>query len=195
MAVQSILMVQYYFDKKRPFATGISSVGHSMGTVTMLPLVSVLNLYFGIRGALVLHAGITMQNIVLASLFRPIDVKAKDKKYQERYVTEEKSGYESTQENNGTEDGRGRIYVKKRDESRFHRVLNNCRSMLKLWDFSLFKERVFVQFLLALVLQEFGIAVMYRFTSVKAVADGVTTIEASLLPPITGKYISTLSTV
>ena len=116
MAVQSILMVQYYFDKKRPFATGISSVGHSMGTVTMLPLVSVLNLYFGIRGALVLHAGITMQNIVLASLFRPLDVKAKDKKYQERYVTQEKSGYESTQENNGTEEGRGRIYVKTRGE-------------------------------------------------------------------------------
>ena len=178
-------MVQFYFEKKRPFAGGISTVGHSLGTVIMLPLINLLIQHYGVEGALILHAGITMQIVVLASLFRPIDVKAIDKKNIERNEKEMTS-----------QPGDGDIEVMKEENDRENKkelnmcqkLLSQIRKLLLLWDFNLWKKRFYVQFLVAMVLQEYGVALMYRFTSVKAVADGLTTMEAALLPSITGMF-------
>lgn len=66
------VIIQYYFNKKRAFATGISLTGHSVGHFTMLPLLRLLIQEYGVRSAMMLHAGIVLQNVVLGALFRPL---------------------------------------------------------------------------------------------------------------------------
>ena len=180
MAIQGTLMVQFYFDKKRPFAAGISMCGQSVGTVITLPMVSVLTEHYGIRGALVLHTGIVMQNIVFASLFRPIDSGSSGEKCQN--VSEQKQICNGNQE---TERRTPKSIPQK--SGIIQRIWGFIESFIKLWDFSLFKNFAFVQFVVAFAIQVLSTSLMYRFTLVKAVAAGVSPIKASFLLSITGK--------
>lgn len=70
----AILMVQYYFDKKRAFAGGLSLMGQGMGTFVILPILRVFVREYGWRGAMVLHAGLTLHSLLLSSLYIPFDL-------------------------------------------------------------------------------------------------------------------------
>ena len=57
LGLPPIICVQYYFNKRRPFALGISLTGHTLGTLTILPLLQLAVDSVGWRNAAVLHAG------------------------------------------------------------------------------------------------------------------------------------------
>lgn len=76
----SIVMVQFYFEKRRAFATGIAVCGSGIGTFIFSPLTQVLIDTFGWRGMLLIQGGIILNCAAVSGLFRPLQPKKKKSK-------------------------------------------------------------------------------------------------------------------
>ena len=71
--VAAILIVAYYFEKYRSFATGISVCGSGVGTVIFAPFIKYLvNEFGGWRPACIILAGILLNMCVCGALFRDL---------------------------------------------------------------------------------------------------------------------------
>lgn len=68
--VAAVVIVAYYFDKRRSFATGISVCGSGIGTFLFPPLIQYLITHYGWRGCTVLLAGILLNMCVCGALMR-----------------------------------------------------------------------------------------------------------------------------
>ncbi|CAC5388567.1 Monocarboxylate transporter 9 [Mytilus coruscus] len=71
----SIVSVGYYFDKKRPLATGIAVCGSGIGTFIFSPLLEYLSEVYDWRNLLRIMAGIILNGAVCGMLMRPIKPK------------------------------------------------------------------------------------------------------------------------
>ena len=72
MYLPSIVIVGYYFDKKRALATGIAVCGSGMGVFLFAPFASFLLENYGWRGGNQILAGILLNGIVCGAVFRPL---------------------------------------------------------------------------------------------------------------------------
>ncbi|XP_050415568.2 uncharacterized protein LOC126829630 [Patella vulgata] len=68
----SIVMVGYWFEKKRAFATGIAVCGSGIGTFVFAPFGRYLLDEYGWRGTNAIMAGIILNCMVCGALFRPL---------------------------------------------------------------------------------------------------------------------------
>lgn len=72
--VAAIIIVAYYFDRKRSFATGLSVCGSGVGTFLFAPLTQYLiEEWGGWRGACIILAGIFLNMCVCGALFRDLE--------------------------------------------------------------------------------------------------------------------------
>lgn len=83
--VASVVIVAYYFDKKRSFATGLSVCGSGIGTFIFAPLMQVLLDTYGWRGTTLILAGLFLNLAVCGALMRdlpwtPSSIKSKKRK-------------------------------------------------------------------------------------------------------------------
>ena len=69
----NVVIVGHYFKKYRCSANAIASCGSSVGQFCLSLLFTYLISYYGIRGALLLQAGLMLHCLVFASLLRPTD--------------------------------------------------------------------------------------------------------------------------
>ncbi|XP_013399563.1 uncharacterized protein LOC106165759 isoform X2 [Lingula anatina] len=76
----AIVIVGFYFEKKRALATGIAVSGSGVGIIVFPMLSSKLVKEYHWRGGLVLVAGIVLQIVICAALFRPLDVPKRKKR-------------------------------------------------------------------------------------------------------------------
>ena len=70
MYLPAIVMVGYYFEKKRAFATGIAVCGSGIGAFIYAPLCENLVRIYGWRGSCVVLGGLTLNGVVVGMLFR-----------------------------------------------------------------------------------------------------------------------------
>ncbi|CAG5135345.1 unnamed protein product [Candidula unifasciata] len=70
--ITSVVVVAFYFDKRRALATGLAVCGTGVGTFTFAPLMDYLIVEFGWRGMFIVMAGISLNLIVCGMLFRPL---------------------------------------------------------------------------------------------------------------------------
>ncbi|XP_076658055.1 uncharacterized protein LOC143362097 isoform X2 [Halictus rubicundus] len=68
--VTAVVIVAYYFDKKRSFATGLSGCGSGIGTFICAPLTQYLLDEYGWRGTTLILAGLFLQLAVCGCLMR-----------------------------------------------------------------------------------------------------------------------------
>ena len=192
MSNPSIIIIQFYFDKKRPFATGMSLCGHSIGNFLMLPLLRYFIEEYGVTGALVLHGGIIVQNILFSAFFRP-------NKLQHRLNSHYRTGVQDVKVLNELTDGESKEILGSEDVNENDRwntgtdtaiptqmtrkssvtSIKSCSGLAdnemrtgklrqivtyfrKTWDFHLFRNKAFVLFLLGEMLHEFGTGLTYR---------------------------------
>ena len=171
--IPPILIVQYYFDKKRPLAAGLSLAGHSSGTFIMMPLLSLLVRTYGWRGAMLIHTGIIMQMFIFALLYRkpnlPDLVATKD-------TTNKGDIGLNTTENTPQSTEQSQKKMLQKTLSFFQRT----------WNCNILRNPVFIQFLISICFAQLGIDVMYKFSSIKAVVAGVDRLRASFLPSVIG---------
>ncbi|XP_059173668.1 uncharacterized protein LOC131954120 [Physella acuta] len=70
--ISSVVIVSFYFDKRRSLATGLAVCGTGVGTVTFAPLMDYLITEYGMRGLFLIMAGISLNLVVCGMLFRPL---------------------------------------------------------------------------------------------------------------------------
>lgn len=80
MYLPSIVMVGYYFEKKRAFATGIAVCGSGIGGFVFAPLTAFLLEKFSWQGTLWILSAIVLNAVVCAQAFRPLYEKKKAEK-------------------------------------------------------------------------------------------------------------------
>lgn len=80
MYLPSIVMVGYYFEKKRAFATGIAVCGSGIGGFVFAPLTAFLLEKFSWQGTLWILSALVLNGVVCAQAFRPLYEKKKAEK-------------------------------------------------------------------------------------------------------------------
>ena len=83
MYLPAIVMVGFYFEKKRAFATGIAMCGSGIGSFLMAPLIDALLSEYGWRGTSWILAGIVFNGTVSGALFRPLELNPPTKRVGE----------------------------------------------------------------------------------------------------------------
>ena len=73
MYLPSIVIVGYYFDKKRALATGIAVCGSGIGTFIFGPFTRILLDNYGWKGTNWIIAGIILNGVAMGALFRPLE--------------------------------------------------------------------------------------------------------------------------
>ena len=73
MYLPSIVVVNFYFDKRRALATGIAVSGSGIGTMVFAPLGRYLLDNYGWQGSYVIISGIILNGIVCGAVFRPLE--------------------------------------------------------------------------------------------------------------------------
>lgn len=68
----SIVMVGYYFDKKRALATGMAVCGSGIGSFVFAPLCEYLLAEFDWKGSMWIISALVLNGMVFAGLFRPL---------------------------------------------------------------------------------------------------------------------------
>ncbi|KOX77338.1 Monocarboxylate transporter 9 [Melipona quadrifasciata] len=71
--VAAVVIVAYYFDKKRSFATGLSVCGSGIGTFIFAPVTQYLLAEYGWRGTTLILAGLFLNLAVCGCLMRDLD--------------------------------------------------------------------------------------------------------------------------
>ena len=69
----SIAIVERYFDKKRPLATGIAVCGSGIGTFIFSPMVEYISETYDWRSMPVIVGGVLLNGDVCGILFRPLN--------------------------------------------------------------------------------------------------------------------------
>lgn len=78
--VTSLVMVAFYFEKKRALATGLSVCGSGIGTFVFAPLTEILLTTYGWRGCLIIWSGIALNLCVCGCLLRPLEFTPDERK-------------------------------------------------------------------------------------------------------------------
>jgi len=71
MMISSIVLLQQYFNRRRALASGIATLGFSVGGLTFGPLITVLLEVYTVRGTLLIMGALNFQLSVFFCLFRP----------------------------------------------------------------------------------------------------------------------------
>ena len=70
--IPAIIIVGFYFERKRALANGIANSGSGLGAFIYAPLGHYLLTVYGWRGTLLILAGLVLNCMVFAILFRPL---------------------------------------------------------------------------------------------------------------------------
>ncbi|XP_005101009.1 monocarboxylate transporter 12 [Aplysia californica] len=70
--ITSVVIVAFYFEKRRALATGLAVCGTGIGTFTFAPLIDFLIYEYGWRGLFLILSGISLNLLVCGMLFRPL---------------------------------------------------------------------------------------------------------------------------
>ena len=76
----AVVMVSYYFEKRRALATGISVCGSGVGTFLFAPLATALLNEYGWRGANIIFAGLCLNCAVFGALMKPLELATRQHK-------------------------------------------------------------------------------------------------------------------
>ena len=91
--VAAVVIVAYYFDKKRSFATGLSVCGSGIGTFIFAPVTHYLLAEYGWRGTTLILAGLFLNLAVCGCLMRDLEwttIRARAKTEERRKNREKK---------------------------------------------------------------------------------------------------------
>jgi MFS family permease len=76
----TVVIVAFYFEKKRAFATGLSVSGSGIGTFAIAPLMEYLIKTYGWRGTFLLIGGFFLNVVVCGTLLRPLETSGQRKR-------------------------------------------------------------------------------------------------------------------
>ncbi|XP_042240009.1 uncharacterized protein LOC121878082 isoform X2 [Homarus americanus] len=106
--VAAIVIVAFYFEKKRSLATGIAVAGSGIGTFLFAPLIQYLVDYWGWRLCFIILAGLFLNMVVCGALMRDLEWTPRDSSsLRDANTTTVSSHRGSTSQSSETVGGRG----------------------------------------------------------------------------------------
>ncbi|CAJ1051436.1 monocarboxylate transporter 2-like [Xyrichtys novacula] len=159
----SLIIISKYFLKRRPLANGLAMAGSPVFLCVLAPFNQYLLVNFGWRGSLLILGGLMLHCCVAGALMRPVPLPCKPPSYALEKTVEEQPNSGNTK-------------LKKR-------FVKNAKKFL---DFSLFKDRGFVIYLIGSIMFIFGAYAPIVFLSAYAKSQGVEEYSAAYLLSIMG---------
>jgi predicted MFS family arabinose efflux permease len=89
MYLPAIVIVGFYFDKKRALATGLAVCGSGIGTMLFAPLGRLLLDTYGWKGSYMIISAIILNGVACGAIFRPLEAKKTSKKKLKKKEAEE----------------------------------------------------------------------------------------------------------
>ncbi|KAM9533721.1 monocarboxylate transporter 2-like isoform 1-T2 [Guaruba guarouba] len=174
----SVIMIGKYFLKRRPIANGLAMAGSPVMLCTLAPLNQFLFDSFGWRGSFLILGAILLNCCVAGALFRPIGPGTASVKTQ---VTGEEKG---ALKQEVTEDAMEissptNLPMKNKTEEEGDR--DCCEKINRYLDFSLFKHRGFLIYLIGNVLMFLGFFAPIIFLAPYAKHTGIDEYSAAFL--------------
>ncbi|KAM3621684.1 uncharacterized protein V6R79_014502 [Siganus canaliculatus] len=159
----SLTMISQYFLVKRPLANGLAMAGSPVFLCLMAPVNQYLLNMFGWRGSLLILGGLSLNCCVAGALMRPVTPSCKPPCCAPTKTLEEQPVSGQTNQR--------------------RRWMKNAKKFL---DFSFFKDRGFVIYLIGNVMFIFGAYAPIVFLSAYAVSKGIEEYSAAYLLSIMG---------
>ncbi|CAH1795975.1 unnamed protein product [Owenia fusiformis] len=180
MYLPAIVMVGFYFEKRRALATGIAVCGSGIGAFVFAPLCRFLIDTYTWKGATWIISGIVLNGVVVGALFRPLENPPRRKKPQlDTALKEDPKAYQKSITNVPSE-GRN-------DRTKCGNIFGSTIDIFKaIFDFSLMKNPVFVLYGLSCFLCMTGFFVPFIYLPDYAQAMGVSKEQAAFLISILG---------
>jgi len=158
--------ITQYFDKKRPFVTGIAICGSGIGTFIMAPLTDVLLNAYDWKICLVILGGICFTNCFFGLMFQPLP----------KYQDEDSIGCERIGDTNSTN---SETLLKQGENPETHKeTFREMIHLLRDWAFMLFAVSNF--------LTSLGYPIPYTFVPDNAIKLGLTERQGSYLVGLIG---------
>ncbi|TFK07260.1 Monocarboxylate transporter 3 [Platysternon megacephalum] len=177
----SLIMLGTYFDKRRPLANGLAAAGSPVFLSALSPLGQVLLEKFGWRGGFLIMGGLLLNCCTCGAVMRPLEagMKRKMERVQDKYEAKEMLPIgERAEEALSTTDGAKKSKKTKKKQQ--------PRKGKKLLDFSIFSNRGFVIYSIAMFIMVLGLFVPPILLVNYAKDIGVPDTEAAFLLSIIG---------
>ncbi|CAH1781646.1 unnamed protein product [Owenia fusiformis] len=177
MYIAAIVSVQYYFERRRSFATGISVGGSGAGMLVFGVVTRWLLQHYHWRITLLIEGALMLLGIVFGALLLPLPTQTV--RIDKHKLTIDENENDSTKEN------------KKKERSWFCNGCSNCAEVIHIIlkdaiDLSPFRNPCFVLFCFAFMLFCFGYHAPFAYTPDRAIELGESSFRASLLVSIIG---------
>ncbi|XP_003227204.1 monocarboxylate transporter 3 isoform X1 [Anolis carolinensis] len=177
----SLIMLGSYFDKRRPLANGLAAAGSPVFLSALSPLGQVLLEKFGWRGGFLIMGGLLLNCCTCGAVMRPLEMSMKTtrEKAQDKYEAKEMLPMgERADEAISTMDNTKKAKKAKKKKK--------PKKGKKLLDFSIFKNRGFVIYTIAMFIMVLGLFVPTILLVNYAKDTGVPDKEAAFLLSIIG---------
>ena len=181
VTINTIVIMQRYFNKYRTLTTGLIYMADASATFTFTPVYSFLIRQYGWRNVTTIHACLTLQMVALSAMLFPLSPAKLELSALEN---QEKAGNPEPHAAHDTA-------VKHSDdvESTKHSRFQNLSNAFGL---TLFLNKKFLVFLFNHVLLTYSWTCMYIQNPSRALSNGVDKMRASMLPSTIGLF-STLA--
>ncbi|XP_041671441.1 monocarboxylate transporter 2-like [Cheilinus undulatus] len=159
----SLIIISKYFLKRRPLANGLAMAGSPVFLCVLAPFNQFLLINFGWRGSLLVLGGLMLHCCVAGALMRPVTRPIKPSAHALENAVEEQPLNRNT------------------------RLRRDCmKKVKKFLDFSFFKDRGFVIYLIGNIMFIFGAYAPIVFLSAYATSQGVEEYSGAYLLSIMG---------
>jgi len=159
--------ITQYFDKRRPFVTGVAICGSGIGTFIFAPLTDLLLERYDWKIALYILGAICFSNCFFGLMFKPLP----------KHENEENIGCDNV----GIDDSNKDALLKNEDENRSDTAKETFREMVLL-----LRDWAFLMFAVSNLLTSLGYPIPYTFVPDNAIALGLTRAQGSYLVGLIG---------
>ncbi|NXS11032.1 MOT2 protein, partial [Neodrepanis coruscans] len=170
----SVIIIGKYFLKRRPIANGLAMAGSPVMLCTLAPLNQFLFDNFGWRGSFLILGAILLNCCVAGALFRPIGAAKTQLTEEGKYALKGKIIEDTTEKTSPMN-----IPLENKTEEEGER--DCCEKINQYLDFSLFKHRGFLIYLIGNVLMFLGFFAPIVFLAPYAKHTGIDEYSAAFL--------------
>ena len=202
-----VVCLGHYFEKRRSFALGLSVCGTGVGTFIWAPVVRLLIDEYGWRGTTLILTGVIFNLTIFSALLRPPSLqytKSKDNILIKDYMSTGSESYHVTEGTNDIAVDESQklhsesytkvemndvthTFVETHKNTKFKIACHYCFSaVLKHYDFSLFRNSVFLIFLLSNFSTLLGLNAPYVYLPDRSQEKGISKTDSAFFISIIG---------
>ena len=186
------VIVQQYFQKRRPLAASVTSMGYSFGGILGAPLLRLSVDFYGWRGAFLTLAAITMQSMVAVMLLAPnpdLSVPRSGSSMvhsnQRDYESQRQKKIDDCSKASTQPIGEMQMLPNRKQRPKCSEAIWRVINVMQT-DFRFFHNYLFIIYFISAAPGIIGLTVFYSYGIQRAIDQGVDKVGASFIPSAIG---------